>query len=179
MGVISVTPGAVFQFIDANKGVLQYAGTEDAFNRIIKNELTISQSAIATVRPSATLTIDGTLTNSGIIKTEYLRQNAVTAATSSITNLSELAESGSFISAHNGDHMLLLGTTNLLQHVEIKYIKSSNSSNLVTVRSSVANRINGQTQWSSSDAYASIQLVFTAATPVSNWIITSKVGNWY
>jgi hypothetical protein len=62
----------------------------------------------------------------------------------------------------------------------MNYIKASNNtSNLVTIRSNQTNGISGQTQWSSSDAHASIQLVYHNIAPGSTWIITSKVGNWY
>lgn len=175
MGVISVTPGAVFQFIDANKGVLQYAGTEDAFNRIIKNELTISQSAFATVRPSATLIIDGTLENSGILKHEYLLVDAIAVPTSSFLTANQWEVSGSFIKiTGNADHMALISNSSTFaNHYVFNYMKISNNSNLITVRSTLG--ISGQTQWSSSDAYASIQVTGHSA----EWIITSKVGNWY
>lgn len=177
MALISVTDGAVFQFIDGKIGPLQFAGTEDAFNRIIKNELTISSSAIATIEQNATLQIDGIINNSGIVKHDYIRTNAATAATTSLTSTTDFEVSGSYISTFGADHMLLLGSNSVLADYTVHYIKSSNSSNLVMVRSTAG--INGQTQWSSSDAYASMQLVFANASPSYEWIITSKVGNWY
>jgi hypothetical protein len=54
-------------------------------------------------------------------------------------------------------------------------MKAANTSNLIRISSSAG--ISGQAQWSSSDAWASIQAVFSNAS--SEWIITSKVGNWY
>lgn len=177
MGLISLTPGAVFQFVDAKIGVLQYAGTEDAFNRIIKNELTVSSSAIATVKTGATLQIDGIINNTGVVKHDYLSVNASLTPTSSLTTTTQFAVSGSFISAYGANHMLLLGSTTGLLNYTVNYIKASNSSDLAMVSSSAG--INGQTQWSSSDAYASIQLVYIGASPTSEWVITSKVGNWY
>lgn len=174
MGLISVTDGAVFQFIDGKIGPLQFAGTEDAFNRIIKNKLTVSSSAIATIQSNSTLQIDGIINNSGVVKHDYSTISPAITPTSSLTNTTEFSTSGSFISTNgSADHMVLLGSTTVLYDYTVNYIKVSNSSNLAMIRSTAG--ISGQPQWSSSDAYASIQVVFIQG----EWIITSKVGNWY
>jgi hypothetical protein len=177
MGLISVTDGAVFQFIDGEIGPLQFAGTEDAFNRIIKNELTVSSSAVATIERNSTLQINGLINNSGIVKHDYSRIIPSGTPTSSLTSTTEFSTSGSFISSTgNADHMVLLGTATTLYNYTVNYVKGSNSSNLVMIQSAAG--ISGQTQWSSSDAWASIQVVYIQGG-TAEWIITSKVGNWY
>jgi hypothetical protein len=177
MGLISVTDGSVFQFIDGKIGPLQFAGTEDAFDRIIKNKLTVSSSAVASIKRDGILQIDGLINNSGIVKHSYSTLFPSVTPTSSLTSTTEFSTSGSFISTNgNADHMVLLGTSNTLYNYTVNYIKGSNSSNLAMIQS--AGGISGQTQWSSSDAYASIQVVYIQGGG-AEWVITSKVGNWY
>lgn len=177
MGLITLPSGSVFQFIDGQKGIPQFAGTSDAFNRVILNQLTVSSSATATIQRNATLTVDGILNESGVVKHDYARIVPTSIPTSSLTSVAEFAATGSFISSTGtANHMVLLGTNTLLYNYTVNYVKGSSSSNLIMIRSTAG--ISGQTQWSSSDAYASIQAVFIQGA-AAEWIITSKVGNWY
>jgi hypothetical protein len=179
MGLILLPPGSAYQFIDGQDSIPQYAGTHDAFNRIILNEFTVSSSATATIQQNATLTINGILNQSGVVKHDYTRINPNSIPTSSLGSPAEFAVTGSFISSiGTANHMISLGTPTALYDYTVNYIKAStDTTNLVMIRSTAG--ISGQTQWSSSDAWASIQVVCVNGQSTLEWVITSKVGNWY
>jgi hypothetical protein len=177
----------MFQFADGDSGIQQVGGSEQVFPYFILNDMTIIPSGSLTIQTGSNLNILGTVTfgsNNGgaVLYEKYTNVNPVLTPTSSITNNSELLATGSFIrSRGTADHMVrvpALGSS--YNGLTMNYIKASNdTSNLVTIRSNETNGISGQTQWSSSDAHASIQLVYHSISPGSDWIITSKVGNWY
>jgi len=174
---VEASDNAVFQIssvgsIPTNIGLI--GGTEELFYKSFKTGLLISSSGTLTVDRESTLTNNGTMNISGILKYDTLSVNALLSATSSLTTNAQWQVSGSFIGiTAPADHIALLGSPGTFNGYVFRYMKRDSNSNLIMIRSTSG--ISGQTQWSSSDAYASIEVVaFTL-----EWIITSKVGNWY
>ena len=175
MAIILLPTGSIYQFTDGETGIYQFAGTHDAFARTILGRFDTLSSSTASF--NGTTTLNGLINNSAAVKHDYLRVRAVLYPTTSLTNPEQFLFSGSFIASRgDANHMLVLGSMISLYNYTVNYIKFNNNSNLICVSSSAG--INGQTQWSSSDAYASIQLVYAEASPLAEWIITSRVGNW-
>jgi hypothetical protein len=191
MSIIRTSYGSMFQFADGDSGIQQIGGSEQVFPYFILNDMTIIPSGSLTIQSGSNLNIRGTVTfgsltapaiGGTVLREKYTDINPVLIPTSSITNNSELLATGSFIrSRGTADHMLRVPTLGSSYNgLTMNYIKASDDTiNLVTIRSNQTNGISGQTQWSSSDAHASIQLVYHSISPGSDWIITSKVGNWY
>lgn len=188
MAIIQLSTGSVFLFADGDVGVQQIAGTEDVFVRNILNELNARPSGSVTISTGASLNVRGSMTlgsgtNTGaiggaILYTKYSDVNPASIPTSSITNIAELLATGSFIRSRGTvNHMLRIGNLGSTYNgLNINYLKASNNTSTLIMISGSTNSISGQTQWSSSDAYASINLVYHN---LGNWVITSKVGNWY
>lgn len=173
MGLISVNTGNVYQFTtlgDDTNSVAQIAGTQEVYNKTFLTGLQLSSSASLTLPAGSTALFAGTNTYDGVIKHNY---TSTTAATSSLTTAAQWDFTGSFLAVLGAsNHMALLGGTGFNDYV-FKYIKSTSNSNLIMISSSIG--ISGKTQWSSSDAWAAIEVVQQSL----EWIITSKVGNWY
>ena len=175
MAIILLPTGSVYQFTDGETGVYQYAGTHDAFNRTILSRFTTISSSTSSF--DGTTTFNGVTDISSVVLHDYRRVVPSSFPTTSLTTNPQFLFSGSFIaSTGNANHLVILGASpNITNNTTINYMKAANTSNLIRISSSAG--ISGQAQWSSSDAWASIQAVFSNAS--SEWIITSKVGNWY
>lgn len=191
MALIQLPIGSVYLFADGDVGVQQIAGTDDVFAKGVYNSLNITNNSITTVSTGASLNVNGTLrlgrvlpsaSGSALFYKKYTFIDPTVIPTSSITTGAGLLLSGSFFRIRGTDnHMLKLdsamGDSN--NGLTVHYMKNSAASTELVVQSTAANGISGQTQWSSSDAYASIELVYHNIAGSSDWTITSKVGNWY
>ncbi len=183
IGLLSAPSGSILQFSDGINSIPQIAGSPEIFVKKFESGIVIGNTGSITVPIGATLLVDaGTLSNSGIQKNVYTKVDAGSNPTSSLTTQAQWNQTGSFILVYNNyDHKLIIGTAgagtpNFVDHV-IRYQKQNNNTNIIMVSGSVNSvfaKINGQLAISSSDPYASIELIGTS----EGWRIVSMYGTW-
>jgi len=180
IGLILAPTGSVLQFADGILSIPQIAGSPEIFIKKFESGITLGNTGSVIVPSGATVDIldGGVLSNSGVQKNVYTQIPTNTLTTSSLTTSREFAHTGSFLLIYGtNDHKLIVGAGSSLNNYVIRYQKRDNSSINIMVSGSAigsATWVNGQRAISSSDAYASIELIGTSA----GWRIVSMYGTW-
>jgi hypothetical protein len=180
MALISAPTGSILQFSDGIQSIPQIAGSPELFIKKFETGIVIGNTGSLTIPVGSTINIldGGTFSNSGIHKNIYTRIDASVNNTSSLTTHAQWDVTGSFLLVYgNADHKCILGTADTFINHVVRYQKRDNTAGNIMVSGSTVGTgtwINGQRAISSSDAYASIELIGTS----QGWRIVSIYGAW-